>query len=549
MADELAMKQSFLAEQHARLEKLLLRMAEFDSASNPRRAELLKKAFALSKEQDIKLQLDAIARLINQEKFKRAIDAQKEVRTDLQTLLELLLSENRSDRLKDEQARIRSYIREIDKIERMQRGVQGRNEGGVEPDQLADEQSRVADRTQSLADRIRENEGTPPGQAADDPSSAQRAEDAEPSPSDADKEPSPAEGQSEQPADPEAADESATPGESDATENSQSPGDSEPSAGAPADTPPAEGQPSDKPPEAGGANAPAAGQPGSSDPSQSPPPESFPGQKQIEEAQQRMRDAERKLQEAERNGALEDQREAARKLAEAKAKLEEILRQMREEEIERALAMLEVRLRKMLEMELQVYENTVRLAKRQADNTGRVLNVEAGKLSFQQRRVVLEADKCLALLREEGSSVAFPASIEQVREDMEQVSERLSEVKLGVITQGLQEDIIAALEEMLEALEQAQADQEQRRQSPLEMQAMPPGEQPLVDAIAELKMLKALQLRVNKRTNRYSKMLDDADDIVGQANDAELIDALRGLAERELHIYQITRDLSLGKNK
>ena len=85
VADELAMKQSFLAEQHARLEKLLLRMAEFDSAANPRRAELLKKAFALSKDQDIKLQLDAIARLINQEKFNRAIDAQNAVRVDLQT--------------------------------------------------------------------------------------------------------------------------------------------------------------------------------------------------------------------------------------------------------------------------------------------------------------------------------------------------------------------------------------------------------------------------------------------------------------------------------
>ncbi len=71
-ADELALQQSRLAEQHARLEKLLLRMAEFDAGANPKRAELLKKSFALSKEKDIQLQLSSLARMINQEKFKRA---------------------------------------------------------------------------------------------------------------------------------------------------------------------------------------------------------------------------------------------------------------------------------------------------------------------------------------------------------------------------------------------------------------------------------------------------------------------------------------------
>lgn len=262
-----------------------------------------------------------------------------------------------------------------------------------------------------------------------------------------------------------------------------------------------------------------------------------------------MRDAEQKLDQAERDEALEDQQEAARKLAEAKAELEEILRQMREEEIERTLAQLESRVRKMLEMELQIHENTMRLARRQAESADRVLDIEAGKLSFQQRRVVVEADKCLAVLREEGSSVAFPASMEQIREDMEEVVTRLAEVKLDAMTQGLEEDIIEALEEMIEALQQAQADQEQRQQDPSSAPPASPGEQPLVNQIAELKMIKALQLRINKRTDRYSKMLDNIDDVVGQASDNELIDALRGLADRELDLHQITRDVSLGKNQ
>ena len=43
--------------------------------------------------------------------------------------------------------------------------------------------------------------------------------------------------------------------------------------------------------------------------------------------------------------------------------MEEILRQLREEEIGRTLAMLEGRFRKMLEQEIRVYEGTLRLHK------------------------------------------------------------------------------------------------------------------------------------------------------------------------------------------
>jgi hypothetical protein len=70
-----------------------------------------------------------------------------------------------------------------------------------------------------------------------------------------------------------------------------------------------------------------------------------------------------------------------------------------------------------------------------------------------------------------------------------------------------------------------------------------------VDAIAELKMIRALQMRVNTRTNRYARLLDDIEDPTGQATDQELIDALGSLAERQERIYQITRDLVLGKNQ
>ena len=116
--DELALRQSDIADRYGQLEKLILRMVEFDAADNPRRAELLKQAFALSKDRHVTMQLDKLVELLNQRQLGRAVSNQKDVNGDLNAILELLLSENRADRLKDEQARIRGYIKEIERIER-----------------------------------------------------------------------------------------------------------------------------------------------------------------------------------------------------------------------------------------------------------------------------------------------------------------------------------------------------------------------------------------------------------------------------------------------
>jgi hypothetical protein len=265
-----------------------------------------------------------------------------------------------------------------------------------------------------------------------------------------------------------------------------------------------------------------------------------------------MRQAEEALEEADREGAQEKQEEARRLLEQAKAELEEILRQLREEEIERVLALLEGRFRRMLEMELKIQDATVRLSKTPAAKRTRQFTVRAGKLSLDQRKVILEVDKALTLLREEGSSVAFPEAADQMRADMDSVARRLSEEKVGELTQAVEADIITALEEMIAALQVAQKEAEERRQQQQNQQQQgggDPSNQPLVNQIAELKMIRTLQLRVNTRTQRFSKMLSDVEDPVGQAMDDDLSDSIRELSERQERIHKVTSDIILGKNQ
>ncbi|HZZ74063.1 MAG TPA: hypothetical protein VFE24_17555 [Pirellulales bacterium] len=265
--------------------------------------------------------------------------------------------------------------------------------------------------------------------------------------------------------------------------------------------------------------------------------------KRIQAAEQRMREAKLKLEDALRRDAVDKQEEAMNELKNAKAELEEILRQLREEEIQRTLAMLEARFHKMLEMQVEVYEGTKRVDQIGDDDRDQDAELESRKLSRKESNITTEADKCLEILREEGTSVAMPEAVLQMRDDMEQVTVRLARTSVGKITQGVEEDIITALEEMIAALKKAQKDQKSRNQPPMPSEGEP-QDPALVDQLAELKMIRALQMRVNTRTQRYSKLIEGE-----QADKPELLEALNRLSEREERIHKSTRDIVLGRNK
>jgi hypothetical protein len=258
-----------------------------------------------------------------------------------------------------------------------------------------------------------------------------------------------------------------------------------------------------------------------------------------------MQQAQQKLEEAEREGAIEEQQQALDALEQAKAELEKILRQLREEEIERMLVMLEARFRQMLEAQLEVYEGTLRLAKVPAESRDQDDEIEAGRLSRKESAIVLEADKALNLLRADGSSVAFPEAVEQMRGDMQQVADRLRQVDVGELTQGIEQDIIRSLEEMLDALEKAIAEMENNRQQPSQQQqAGEPVDPALVDKLAELRLIRSLQMRVNNRTDLYAKLIEEE-----PSRRAGVLEQLDELANRQQRIYKATHDLHLGKNQ
>ena len=111
------------------------------------------------------------------------------------------------------------------------------------------------------------------------------------------------------------------------------------------------------------------------------------------------------------------------------------------------------------------------------------------------------------------------------------------------------------------ALKKARKENEQKKQKPKESkpsQSGKPPEQDLIDLIAELKMIKSMQVRVNKRTEDYHKFYPDLEQAPEAATikevklrkEMELVQQeLKNLADRESNIKRITSDISKGKNK
>lgn len=549
---ELALTQRQIREKFQRLEEVLQRMAELTAANDPQRAALLRKALQQGKDDLILTQMERLVELLDRERLAAAAANQQEVQQDLERMLQLLLSENRGQRLASEMARYKEYLKRVNKLIKDEEALRDQTGRGADADALARRQGDVADKTQGLAEDIRRNEegdapqgsaGEPPAGENQPPQDGEGSESQGGTPMPAEGEPQ--EGEGESPAEP-GDDNPPADSESKPTEGEGQPEESQPAEGQPAEGQPSEGQPSQGQPSQG---QPSQGQPseGEGDQQQQQPQEGqesqTPGRQRIEAAEKKMREAQQKLEKAQREAAQEDQEQAVKELEQAKAELEEILRQLREEQIARTLKQLEARFREMLEAQLLVYEGTLRLDKVPDERRDRNHLIEAGRQSRREGEIVAEADKALALLREEASSVAIPEAIEQMREDMLTVVEWLAEGNVGELTQGVEEDVIAALEEMIDALEKAQRDQERQQQQPPQ-QPQQPQDQPLVDKLAELKMIRALQMRVNKRTERYSKLIDGE-----QAADPDLLRALDQLSDREERVRKATRDIAVGRNE
>ncbi|MFM7207765.1 MAG: hypothetical protein ACKO4T_13975 [Planctomycetaceae bacterium] len=491
----LAARERDLLDRYRELEGSFLRLADLLAPTDPRRADALRAAFARAREEQVGDRLAAIVAMLEQGQLLKAGTSQEAAVEEFRTLLALLEEGAAERRAADAARQIRAFLGRVSKLITMQREVEGATEAGGDPRDAARRQRDLAAETDGLggdvqrcADRLAD-EGRRPAAAGAAPDAAGEQPAAQPSDGAGD------------PASDQAGDPAGDPGGDQASEK---PSDAE----------------------------------GDDDISRSRRTAA-----RLRAAEARMRRAVERLGDAGPRAARDEQQRAVEELETARAELEEILRQMREEEVTRLLVQLEARLRGMLKAERTVAEDAARLAA-SGGQAARERQLEAARLSREQAAVTAEAARALTLLRDDGTAAALPQALGQVHDDSVEAAARLGRGDATAETLGLLGEIVAGIEEMLAAVEKA-------RQDPPEDaagggRAAPAGAQPLVDTLAELKMLRTLQLRVNGRTRRLARLLDEADT---PATDAEVRAVLARLAERQRAIGRAARDIVEGRTE
>ena len=518
-------KQRIVHDQWKRLEEILLRMSETTALTDPDRAELIKKVIAQGKQKMIDPQFQTLTDLLKDGEISRALDNQKDLRADLNDLLKVLETENRMRRVKSEKERIKGYIKDLEKLIAGQRNLQNQTMNSDDVQKLSGQQTKLSEMAESLKQKMDADEKA--GQPQDSQNSEnQDGENKEGENKDGEKQ------------DGENQDGQKQDGQNQDGENQ----DGQKQDGQKQDGQNQQGQNQE------GQNQEGQNQDGQNQENSDSQKEETP-QDRLKKAQQKMEEAQKKLEQAQKEGAVEKQEEALRELEKAKSELEEILRQLREEEEKRKLAQLEVRFKKMLELQKSIYDSTLRLDERLKKNDGKdadgALSVESVRLSGRENDVYMEGTKALLLLQEDGTAVAMTEALASAVEDIEGVIELFNKANVGVSNQTRQENIIATLEELLEAVKRELKDMEDKEQQSQDGES-PGGEmiEALVDQLSELKMIRSMQMRINKTTQRCQKLITGA-----AAEDPEVINVLNELAVREERLRQILHDISIGKNK
>lgn len=286
------------------------------------------------------------------------------------------------------------------------------------------------------------------------------------------------------------------------------------------------------------------GQPQEGQPSDKPPGEAEsapkPGGQQVKEAVPHQRQAAKELEKKDARKAEAAQKKAIDKLQQAKDELESALEQLRKEQQEELLAALESRIGAMLARQIEVNKETNRLDGVGRDQWSRSDQLSLVETTKGQNWVSEEAATALKIVREDGTTIVVPQIMEQVRDDARSAGERLGAADTGDGVRQVQEAIVAALQDLLDAVRELQKKNEQSEGG------QPGGDSdrnpPLLPGSAELKLLRSWQVRINQQTKDIEQQR-----VLPSGSAEGLAERIDKLAKRQASVAEMARDLAEGE--
>jgi hypothetical protein len=474
---------------YARFERMLMQMADILGRQDPERADLLRKTLGKGREDQVREDLEKAIALLESGELGAASEKQTELLQSFQSLMKLLQSEDRRSAVERERERLNGLLKDLRNVIGEQRSARAATQNEESPSNAAPGQQKALEGTGKLLDEMQQHDQKSEGEKSEGEKSEGEKSEGEKS-----------EGKKS---------------EGEKSEGKKSEGEK------------SEGEKSGGQKSGGQKSGGQKGQ------------QQTPGCESLQEAEKRMQQALEALQQQQREQALKEEDAAIEELQKAAEKLEEQLKQLREEEKEMMLASLEARFQRMLIVETQIHEGTTALAAVPQKDWLELSYGRCRELAQQQTELARECAQTVLLLREDGTSSAILLAAEDIQADMNSVAEWMQQSNVSELTISVQRDILESLKQLVETMQREMQQMQERQQQENQQQQQGQQQSPLVDLIAEIRMLRNLQLQVNRRTKRVDDLLEGASD----SERATLLKQVSELAERQQKLFESAKDL------
>lgn len=274
----------------------------------------------------------------------------------------------------------------------------------------------------------------------------------------------------------------------------------------------------------------------------------IPGKEDVAKASEKMSSASESLSGAKAGKAAGQQEEAVEELEKGREKVEDTLEALQEAFRNQLIAYLKEKFTYMLAQQKSATSST-----RSLDLKLRALNLAAGgkppridikdrqlakRLAASELRLSTVCDDVLDVLSEDGTTLVFPEIVVELKADLEQTGGLLDNLQTGDSTRMIQKDIEDTVSEVLAALEEAAKKPPPPSPNKGREKKNQNSSAPLLAKSAELKMVRALQLRINRRTSRF----DTSRKSVDLSNEAR--SHLREIGRKQKEVEKLLRRIA-----
>ena len=230
------------------------------------------------------------------------------------------------------------------------------------------------------------------------------------------------------------------------------------------------------------------------------------GAESLDQASEAMEQAEQELADENPDKAAEEEEKALARLREAERKLreeEDRLAALKQEQELRSVVMELIEVRRKqdgVNADARQFEAKRTRVSGNRGSHSRVSRKKLERLARTQGELAERVELLSTKLEEEVARV-FAFILRDVGADMKQLQELLGEFDTGTLTDFLGRDVIAKIDRLLVSLKETmEREKEERKRQMQQQQQQQRRRRRLVTPIAELIMLKDMQVRVNRRT-------------------------------------------------